>query len=165
MMSFESQVLSELKRCGIGWLAWLPDSETKSMYDLMTSDPDLRLVPVCHESEAVGVCSGLLRGGQSAAVLIQNTGLMNAVDAIRGMALYFHEPMLLILGYRGYKGMVEEAPTIDSAAVYTEPLLKALGIPYLLVEGSDDVGRIGQAYDEAQRTSGPAAVLMIRGDE
>lgn len=161
-MSLAKLVLAELKKCNVHWITWLPDSETSTMYDLIAKDPDLQLIQVCREDEALGVCYGLLLGGQQAIVMIQNTGLMNAVDALRGIPIRMKQPMLLLVGYRGYQGMVEQAPRVDTAAVYTEPLLQAFNVPYYLVHNSEDADQISQAYEEAQRTSSPVVVLITR---
>ncbi len=54
------------------------------------------------------------------------------------------------------------ARATDSAAVYLEPVLRAWGVPYVLVESDADVGLIGQALAAAQAQQRPAAVLMTR---
>ncbi len=161
-MSLEQAILSELKTCGVRWITWLPDSETSTMYRLITADPEFCLVGVCREDEALGVCYGLLKGGERAAVMIQNTGMLNAMDAIRGIPLRMKQSMLLMVGYRGYRGMIEKSPNVDNVALVTEPILQALNIPYYLVHHESDAGKIGQAYAEAQRTSGPVVVLITR---
>ena len=161
-MSLAEAVLQELKKCDVHWLTWLPDSETSTMYQLITSDPDLHLVQVCREDDAIGVCSGLLKGGAKAAVLIQNTGLMNAVDALRGIPIRERQPMLLLVGYRGYRGLVEKAAVVDTAAIYTEPLLNAYGVPYYLIDGPAQIERISLAYAEAERRKGPVVALITR---
>ena len=164
-MSLAQAILAELKKCGVNWITWLPDSETGTTYKLMKSDPEICTVGVCHEAEAVGVCYGLLKGGARAAVMIQNTGLMNAVDAIRGIPIRMQQPMLLLVGYRGYRGLIEKAPKVDNAATFTEPLLQALKIPYYMVHTEGEAGVVSQAYAEAQRTLGPVVVLMTKENE
>lgn len=161
-MSLAASILTELKQCGVRWITWLPDSETSTMYDLITADPDLDLVGVCREDEAVGICYGLLLGGQRAVVMIQNTGLLNAVDAIRGMPILMKKPMLFLVGYRGYKGMIAKAARIDNVAIFTEPLLKALNIPYYLLDGRQDIHIVSQAYQQAQDICGPVVVLITK---
>lgn len=161
-MARAQAVHDELLKCGIEYVVWLPDSETRSMYDVLNSDPRIKLVQVCREDEAIGIYFGLYLGGKEAAVLIQNTGMMNAVDVLRGTVLSLNIPLLLMVGYRGYRGLVEGADRIDSAAVYTEPLLKALGIPYYIIDSDEDVGRISEAYRKSRATSGPVAVLVGR---
>jgi sulfopyruvate decarboxylase subunit alpha len=161
-MARAQAVHDELRKCGIECLVWLPDSETRTMFDILKADPDLQLVQVCREDEAVSVYFGLYIGGKEAAVLIQNTGMMNAVDAIRGSVLANKIPMLLMVGYRGYKGFIEGAAVVDSAATYTEPLLQGLGIPYYILNSDEDVGRISEAHRRSKEISGPVAVLVGR---
>jgi sulfopyruvate decarboxylase TPP-binding subunit len=92
--------------------------------------------------------------------MIQNTGLMNAVDALRGIPIRMKQPMLLLVGYRGYRRMLQNPEKADSATLYTEPLLQAFKVPYYLVRNPHDTRQISAAYEEAQRTCGPVAVLI-----
>ncbi len=41
----------------------------------MIADADLQVVPVCREGESFAIALGLIIGGKTPAVLIQNTGL------------------------------------------------------------------------------------------
>jgi sulfopyruvate decarboxylase TPP-binding subunit len=161
-MALASAILAQLKQCGIRWLTWLPDTETGIMYRLVTTDPEMHLIGVCRENEAVGICYGLLKGGANAAVMIQNTGMLNAMDAIRGIPIRMKQPMLFMVGYRGYRGMVEKSPKVDNAAIVTEPILRALEIPYHIIHAESDAAKIGVAYADAQRTAGPAVVLLAK---
>ena len=136
-------VLGALKRCGVTHLVWLPDSEAGFLYEALRRDPDVALVPVCREGEAMAVALGLMVAGQRPAVVIQNTGF----------------PFFLMVGYRGWKA---GAPMADSAGIYTEPVLRAWGIPFHLVEDDRDLPKIEQAYREAYETSRPVAVLIGR---
>ena len=159
-MASPQEVRDELRKCGIEYVVWLPDSETRHMYDTLQADPHLKLVQVCREDEAIGVYLGLWVAGKEAVVLIQNTGMFNATDAIRATALPLKMPLLLMVGYRTYHRMLK-GTTADTAPVYTEPILKALGIPYYIMDINDDAGCISKAYQQAQATSGPVAVLMV----
>ena len=44
-----ASIIAELKKNRISHVVWLPDSETNFMYQQLTSDPDLELIPVCRE--------------------------------------------------------------------------------------------------------------------
>ncbi len=152
-------VRDELRLCGIEYLVWLPDSETRSFYDSIFADPQLHLVQVCREDEVMGIYGGLYLGGKKAAVLIQNTGLYNSMDALRGVILNLKLPLLLMVGYRGYRGMVEGKPT-DTAAIYLEPVLEAMGIKHYLLDRDEEVENISRAYREAHENNKPVAVLI-----
>ena len=90
-------------------------------------------------------------------ILIQNTGFFESGDSIRGLVLDLEMPLVMMVGYRGFH---RGQPITDSAATFTEPILKAWGLPYQLVETDADVPRISQAFEEA-RAQGHAVCVLI----
>jgi len=66
-----SSVVAELKKNNISHVVWLPDSETNFMFQLLTNEPTLDLVPVCREGETMAIAAGLWVGGKRPIVLIQ----------------------------------------------------------------------------------------------
>lgn len=153
-------VLGEIKKHGVTHVVWLPDSETNWLYLLMKADPSLTLVPVTREGLAFSTAAGLYVGGKTPVILIQNTGLMESGDSLRGWGLGLNVPVVLMVGYRGW---TRHGVTQDTAAVYTERFLNAFGINYYLVENNADAPRIAVAFEEARKTKRPVAVLV--GDE
>jgi sulfopyruvate decarboxylase TPP-binding subunit len=149
-------VLEQLQHLGITHIVWLPDTETGAMQAALAVFP-FTVVPVCREGEAVAVALGLWIGGKNPVVSIQNTGFFEQGDSLRGLALDLHLPLLLMIGYRGWR---HGAPTEDSAAIYLEPLLRAWGVPHFLLERDEDVGVIEQAYRLAHTERRPVAVLI-----
>jgi sulfopyruvate decarboxylase TPP-binding subunit len=150
-------VLGELTRCGVTHIVWLPDSETGYMYEAMR-DSQITIVPVCREGESMAVAAGLIMGGKKPVVLIQSTGFFESGDSVRGLCLDLDLPLLLMIGYRGYAG--HGRPLSGSAARFLEPILDAWGIPHTLVESDATCPRISEAYQQAQTTNHPVAVLM-----
>lgn len=153
-------VLEELKKHGVTHVVWLPDSETNWLYLLMQAEPSLTLVAVAREGLACSVAAGLAAGGATPVILIQNTGLMESGDSIRGWLLGLNIPVVLMVGLRGW---TRHGVTQDTAAVYTEPFLNAFRINYYLVESDADATRISAAFEEAKKSRRPVAVLV--GDE
>ena len=153
-------VLEEMKKNGVTHVVWLPDSETNWLYLLMQAEPSLQLVPVSREGLAFSMAAGLSAGGKTLIILIQNTGLMESGDSLRGWGLGLNIPVVLMVGYRGW---TRHGITQDTAAAYTERFLHAFGINYYLVETSADASRISVAFEEAKKTKKPVAVLV--GDE
>jgi sulfopyruvate decarboxylase subunit alpha len=93
-------------------------------------------------------------------MLIQNTGMMESGDSIRGWLMGLKVPIVLLVGYRGY---TRHGVNTDTAATYTERFLMAFGIPFYLVENDGDADRIAIAFKEAEQIKGPVVVLV--GDE
>jgi sulfopyruvate decarboxylase TPP-binding subunit len=153
-------VLAEMKKHGITHVVWLPDSETNWLYTLMEADPTITLVPVAREGLAFSCAAGIYIGGGKPVILIQNTGLMESGDSMRGWAMGMNIPVVLMVGYRGY---TRHGINKDTAATYTEPFLNAFQIQFYLVENSSDAPRISVAFEEAQKNKRPVAILV--GDE
>ncbi len=153
-------LIQEFKKNGVTHVITLPDSETNYLYEMMVKEPSLEVIPVSREGETMSTALGLNVAGKVPVCLIQNTGMMESGDSIRGMALDAGFPLVMVVGYRGW---TRHGVTTDTAARYTEPFLHAFGINYYLVEEDTDASRISAAFEEARDTKRPVAVLI--GDE
>jgi sulfopyruvate decarboxylase TPP-binding subunit len=150
-------IISELKKNNITHVVWLPDSETNFMYEQLLAEPSLDLVPVSREGETMAIAAGLWVGGKRPVALIQNTGIFESGDSIRGLGLDVDHPLVMLIGYRGWD---RHGISRDSAAKFTEHIIHAWGINYYLVETDADADRITLAMNEAERDSKPVAVLV-----
>ena len=151
-------ILTQLIKCGITHIIWLPDSEVSFMYPAMMNHKEITLVPVCREGEAAGIATGLVLGGKKPATLFQCSGLYEAGDGIRALLIGLELPVLMMVGYRGWK--YGEQPMTDSAGTFLEPTLDAWGIPHYIIESDEDLDRIAVAYQEAVRLKKPVAILI-----
>jgi len=138
----------------------IPDSENRHLYAAIDDDPDIELITPCREGESIAIAAGLWTGGCRPLVLIQNTGLMEAGDALRGCSVGPSIPLRLLVGWRGYLGARARRIPIDSAYPFTEPLLRAWNIPYSLLMNDDDLGAVAEMDRTAEESSYPAAVLF-----
>jgi len=150
-------IQEQLHKNGVTHVVWLPDTETSFMYHQVATDPKLDIVPICREGESMAVAAGLWVGGKKPVVMIQNTGLFESGDSLRGLTLDVSFPLVMMVGYRGW---TRHGVTQDSAARHTEPILHAWGISYYLVESDADAERISTAFQEAGRTERPVVCLM-----
>lgn len=151
------RVLEQMKKNGVTDVVWLPDSETNWLFLLMEAEPSLRLVGVSREGHACSIAAGLSAGGNTPVVLIQNTGMMESGDSIRGWLMSLEIPVVLMVGYRGY---TRHGVNKDTAADFTEPFINAFGLKYYLVENDGDADRISVAFEETQRTKKPVVILV-----
>lgn len=131
------------------------------MYDALTAAElrgKLTTVPVCREGEAIAIAVGMIIAGAKPVVIIQNTGFFEAGDSLRGQAIDLKMPLLMMIGYRGWKA--DPAKVTDSAARFLEPVLGAYGIPCWIMNQANFSDLIPNALAEAESRGGPTAVLV-----
>jgi phosphonopyruvate decarboxylase len=159
-------ICGELKRNGVEYIAWVPDSETHFMHGSMLNDPALRVIQVCAEGEAVAICAGMHLGGKRGVVLIENQGAFDSGNVLK-WAVGLHFPLVLLIGYLGYRNLKSasaEKMTPGEGDI-TESFLEAMGIPYELLDSDQDVGKISAAFSRAERDSKPVALLLTSADD
>ena len=142
---------------GVTHVPYLPDIEHDSTYQLMSKAPSLTMVPVSREGETMAIAAGLIVGGKKPLIVIQNTGMFESGDSIRGFGHYARIPFVMMVGYRGWDPAGHPK---DSAAVYTEPVLEAWGIRSFPILEDADLSRIAAAYSTATETGKPTAILL-----
>lgn len=148
-----------LERIGTTHVLIIPDSESRHLHQALLDDDTIEVITPCREGESIAIAAGLWIGGAHPVVIIQNTGLMEAGDALRGCGIGPRIPLRLVVGWRGYAGAVAGRIPIDSAYPYTEPLLEAWSIPTWHLMTDDDLEAVGEMDRIAHETSRPAAVL------
>src|ERR1019366_3533810 len=79
-----SAILAAIKDSGVEFVLSVPDIVTSAgLLRPIARDPDLRLVRVCKEDECIGIASGLHYCDKRALILIQYTGFLDSINAIR----------------------------------------------------------------------------------
>ena len=157
------RTLDMLKALGFTDAVSIPDAESRHLYQALIDDPGIEVYLPTREGEGIALAAGLWVGGRRPFLLIQNTGLMEAGDALRGCGIGPGIPLFLLVGWRGYPGATTGALPIDSASPYTEPLFGAWGVPHRRLMGDEDLDVIEEMATLAADTSMPAAVLYGYG--
>lgn len=157
-------ILEQLKINGVTHAVGVPDNGSRALFELLWTEPTIQVVPVTREGEAFALASGLYLGGKQPIVLIQNTGFLEAGDALRGTAHNMRIPLVMLVGYRGYASM-QSGDRVDTAATFFEPTLSAWQMPYSLMREDRQVGLISEAFHQAAQRSLPAAVILVDGTE
>jgi sulfopyruvate decarboxylase TPP-binding subunit len=158
-----ARTLQVIKGLGFTDVVSIPDAESRHLYQAMIDDPGIDVYLPTREGEGIALAAGLWVGGRKPFLLIQNTGLMEAGDALRGCGIGPAIPLFLMVGWRGYQGAVSGALPIDSAYPYTEPLLDAWGIAHGRLMGDDDLDVIEEMAALAMESSKPTAVVYGYG--
>ena len=176
-MSKPTETLRALTARGVTHVVGLPDSISGPLFDVVERHPAIRMVTVTREGEAFAIATGLWMGGASPLVVIQNTGLLESGDALRGTALRMSAPVPLLVTGRGYTRMraagidlaeplSRELLTridVDSAALLAERTLDAWGVPHTSCEGDDDPAQaVYDTIGTARKREQPVALIIAR---
>lgn len=146
-----------LEGLGITHVLWLPDSALGPWEEEL--EKRFRLIRVCREGEAWATAAGLYLGGARPLVMIQTTGLFESGDALRNTLFDLGLPLFAVIGYRSY--LVENSP--DTAKRFTEPILKAWGIDYVLLDKPEALSRLSEHYEACQKAGKPGVALVAEG--
>lgn len=158
-----ASILNALKGAGIEYVISVPDLTTsEGVLRPLAKDTHLKLVRVCREEEAIGICAGLLAGGKRAAILIQYTGFMASMNAIRAIAMEYRQPICMLVGLLFVDAPEDPRQSVNYGVNRMIPLIEALGMPYRLARNDDEVAAIAPALTQAFERSEPLTVLITR---
>jgi sulfopyruvate decarboxylase TPP-binding subunit len=154
-----AQLVSELQQAGVTHVVWIPDSHLGTWEAALRSAPTPQLIRVCREGEAIAVAAGLLLGGKQPIVLLQCTGFFEAGDALRNVVHDLKLPLFVVVGVRSYHAHQKRA-TEDTCPVYTEPIVKAWQVPYVVLEDRHTATDLAAEYRKAQAANRAGIVLL-----
>lgn len=159
-MDYPAEQVAELViGLGITHVVWLPDSALGPWEHALDRPGTLELVRVCREGEAWAIAAGLHLGGRRPLVMIQNTGLFESGDAMRNVLFDLGLPLPAVIGYRS--ALIPGST--DSARRFTEPVLDAWGIEYVVVSHPDELPRMAEHLEQCRAAGKPGVVLLAEG--
>ncbi len=155
---------------GFQWYAGVPCSYLTPFINYVLQDPDLRYVSMANEGDAVALAAGITLGGDGqggagrAVVMMQNSGLGNAVSPLTSLTWTFGLPQLLIVTWRGQPAVPDE-PQHALMGPITPTLLETMQIAWELFP--TEAAQLGPVLDRALThmnvTGRPYCLLMQKG--
>ena len=154
-------VYQGIKAAGISHITALPETWLVYLLQMADDDPAMTLIEVAKEEEAIGIGAGMHFAGVPHLLLMQNHGFLASINGLVSLAMLYRVPLCMLIAYRGHYG--EPYPWHTQGGIVTEPILKALGIPYEIALDPLTVGRqIQQAWTLSQSSLSPVALLLSR---
>ena len=150
-------IVAALKGAGATHVVIVPDTNQKTVLDLLDEQPDLPVIRCAAEDDVFGVCTGLWFAGHRPIAVIQQLGIFAGANVLRGMVHDQRAPIAILAGMYG-RDLDQELPDDPGSAVrLCTPLLDALEIPWRLVEGPDDAdiieAELAAAFDEERASA------------
>jgi sulfopyruvate decarboxylase TPP-binding subunit len=156
-------IKSQFKRAGIDFVVALPDRVTSHhLLKGLIADPEFRVVQVCKEDEGVSICSGLYAAGKKSVFMMQYTGFLDSINAIRGVGVEGRFPVCMIVGLLGKEPDVAPTQSKKFGVKIIEPILDVMGIEHHLIEHDADTEQIAPVIEKTFKNSFPTAILIGR---
>ncbi len=156
-------IIDAIKKGGIRFVVALPDRTTSEhVLKPLLQDSAVEVVQVCKEDEGVSVCAGLFAAGQRALLLMQFTGLLDSINALRGIAVEARNPVCMMVGLLYKEPGVKPTASKHYGVRIVEPVLDALKIEHHLIEDPDDVDQIVPAIERAYERAEPVVLIIGR---
>jgi Predicted thiamine-pyrophosphate-binding protein len=155
------RLVQGLKSAGINFVTYLPETRVSQIVPLIRGDPEVELVAVSSEQEAVTIAVGATLGGKQAAVYMENTGIYVSSYSLLVTGKQLGVPVLLVVGFLG--GVPDQRNSFLYATIgnHTIPVLQGLGIEYKVLEDGEKLEiKISDAVRAANALRAPYALLF-----
>lgn len=154
-------IVAAIKAAGIDMVVALPDIVTcETVLWPIHRDGELELVQVCKEDEGVSICAGLSYCERRAVLLIQHTGFLDSINAIRAIAVEYQLPVVMIVGLQGLEPDRAPAQSGKLGVRIVEPILKAMALDYTILDHDGDAEAMSGIIDSAYAGSRPHVFLV-----
>jgi len=154
-------IIAALRQAKIEFVVSVPDITTsQGLLWPIANGKDFTLVRLCKEDEGVSVCAGLAMAGRRAVLLIQHTGLLDSINAIRGIACEQAQPVCMVVGLLAKEPNVPPRQSKSFGLRIVEPILDAMAIEHYCIENPSEISRLPSAIDRAYATSQPMVALI-----
>lgn len=155
------QFVEALRERGFHWYAGVPCSFLTPFINYVINDDSLSYIASANEGDALATAAGTAIAGNPAVVMMQNSGLGNAVNPITSLAHVFRIPLLIICTLRGDPSLKDE-PQHELMGRITGNMFDTMSVPweYFPSQASEVESVLQRAFAYMQRERRPYALVM-----
>jgi sulfopyruvate decarboxylase subunit alpha len=131
MLDSTEAIYKGIKSSGINFIVSVPCVNLKNLLKIIDEDEEIIHVPVTREEEGLGICAGAFIAGKKTAILMQNSGIGNCINALTSLYELYSFPVVMIISHRGTEGepIIGQVPMgksttklLDSLDIYNEKI-------------------------------------------
>jgi sulfopyruvate decarboxylase subunit alpha len=160
MADIDNILYDTIKNSGIDLLLSLPCIMLKDLLELIDEKNEIQHIPITREEEGIGIAAGAYLGGKKPAILMQNSGLGNSVNAIKSLLQLYKIPVIFIMSHRGAEG--EKILAQIPMGKLTPDLLDLLEIEKYIINSMDNINEIPKAVVYSGKTKNSIGILLKR---
>jgi phosphonopyruvate decarboxylase len=142
----------------------VPCSFLTPFINYVINDDTLEYVSSANEGDALATAAGSAIAGQSSIVMMQNSGLGNAVSPITSLSYVFRIPNLIISTHRGQPGVKDE-PQHELMGQITKELFDLMRVPWeIFPKKKEEIApALKRANEYMKKERRPYAFIMQKG--
>jgi phosphonopyruvate decarboxylase len=158
------EFLQPARELGFDFWAGVPCSYLKPFINYIIDAQDLTYVSSANEGDALATATGAALAGHRSVVMMQNSGLGNAVSPLTSLNWVFRIPALLIVTLRGDPEYRDE-PQHELMGQVTADLLDTIRVPWQWFPGNraEVSAALATATRHMDTTGRPFAFIMRKG--
>lgn len=98
-----------LRFAEVDFFASVPCKLLGDLITILQADDSIVYTPVSREEEGVGLAAGAFLAGKHPALVMQNSGVGNCINAMMALLRYYRIPVVFVISHRGSEGEPIEA--------------------------------------------------------
>ncbi len=159
-----NEFVEAARTLGFSRYTGVPCSFLTPFINYVINDDTLEYVSSANEGDALATAAGAAIGGQRSVVMMQNSGLGNAVSPITSLSYVFRIPFLIITTHRGQPGLTDE-PQHELMGQITGELFDLMRVPWEVFPKNEVEIKpaLERAIDYMNRERRPYAFVMEKG--
>lgn len=157
-MKADINLYETIKNSGVDLILSLPCILLKGLLKLIDEKNEIQHIPITREEEGVGIAAGAYLGGRTPAILMQNSGIGNSINAIKSLLEIYKIPVIFIMSHRGAEGekIVAQIPM----GQLTPDLLNLLKIRKFVVESIENIKEVNNAVNISKKSNKSVGILL-----
>ena len=152
------------RELGFNRYTGVPCSFLTPFINYVINDDALEYISSANEGDALATAAGSAIGGERSIVMMQNSGLGNAVSPITSLSYVFRIPFIIIATHRGQPGVKDE-PQHELMGQITRELFDTMKVPWeIFPKTKDEIEpALRRATEYMQKEKRPYAFIMHKG--
>jgi sulfopyruvate decarboxylase subunit alpha len=159
-MSIDLKLYEMIKESGIDIILSVPCIMLKGLLEILDESSAIQHISVTREEEGVGIAAGAYLGGRFPALLMQNSGLGNSINAIKSLLELYKITVVFIMSHRGTEG--EKIMAQIPMGELTPKLLDCIEIRKFVIDSMEKIPDIKAAVDHSKSSKKSVAILLTR---
>lgn len=157
-MDINLKLYEMLKNSGINLILLLPCIMLKDLIQILEDKNEIQHISITREEEGVGIAAGAYLAGKTPALLIQNSGIGNSINAIKSLLELYEIPIIFIMSHRGDEGETIRAQI--PMGQFTPQLLDSLPMRKIFIKSANDIKKIKKNIENSKKSKNSMAILL-----